>query len=205
MNACVPLWIGRSLLICHFTCIVLHKSGAMQGVGDEKTPPRDLGDTYSVSTDPSSDEGNTKGLDIHQADSIVADATSSQSEEARHKSREQSEPPRSHPSSAHERHTTASGTAGTQEAQHDPAEDAAMQEGELTIGNELLWLHIDNMHVASDACIPTCSSNACRYSACLQILWSCCVVLLDTSERRRRSCGSCQVLCHFGVLSKVLD
>lgn len=146
----------------------------MQGVIDEKTPPRDLGDTYSVSTDPSSDEGNIKGLDIHQADSIVADATSSQSEQARHKSREQSEPPSSHPlSSAFEPQATASGPAGTQETQHDPAEDAAMQEGELTIGNELLWLHISNMHVASDPFIPTCSSNACRYSACLQMLWSC--------------------------------
>ena len=142
----------------------------MQGVIDEKTPPRDLGDTYNVSTDPSSDEGNTKGLDIRQADSIVAHATSSQSHQARHKSREQSEPPSSHPSSAHEPQATASGTAGTQETQHDPAEDAAMQEGELTLGNEPLWLHISTMHIAPGAFIPFCSSIACRSSACLQML-----------------------------------
>ena len=54
----------------------------MQGIGSEGTPVRDVGDTYSVSTDPSEDGGETKGPDPREADSIALDATHSQPDQA---------------------------------------------------------------------------------------------------------------------------
>lgn len=104
----------------------------MQGVASEGTPVRDLGDTYSVSTDPSEDGGETKGPDPHEADSMAIDATSNQPDQARQHTRGESG---AQPSAASQGQLEASfNAAGTQETQYDPAEDAAMQEGELVIG-----------------------------------------------------------------------
>lgn len=102
--------------------------GCMQGGADEGTPSRELGDTYSVSTDPSGDEADTKGISTYQANNME-DATSSQSDQVKTNAKDSPEDLNSHPK-AHKDDQISADASGTQETQHDPAEDAGMQEGE---------------------------------------------------------------------------
>lgn len=126
----------------HFVTCMLQQGGnklasrilTMQGVADDGTPSRDLGDTYSVSTDPSGDEGDTKAINTYEDNSIAADAIGSQSGHAELMAKGDSGALSSQPSQAPEsREGAGAAASGTQETQNDPAEDAAMQEGELPI------------------------------------------------------------------------
>lgn len=101
----------------------------MQGGVDEGTPSRELGDTYSVSTDPSGDEADTKGISTYQADSM-ADATSSQSDQVKTNAKDPPDGLSPHPKQAQKDQQISADASGTQDTQHDPAEDAAMQEGD---------------------------------------------------------------------------
>lgn len=104
----------------------------MQGGADEGTPSRELGDTYSVSTDPSGDEADTKGISTYQADSME-DATSSQSDQVKTNAKDPPEGLSPHPKQVQKDQQISADASGTQDTQHDPAEDAAMQEGEHSL------------------------------------------------------------------------
>ncbi len=109
----------------------------IQGVADEGTPPRDLGDTYSQSTDPS-DEEQEGGVDDFEAAGPSKHAVSSQqapkertsgaAEQGHHSERIPG--PSAQP--AHQRGSLQQEPSGTLDTQHDPAEDANMQEGETS-------------------------------------------------------------------------
>ncbi len=111
----------------------------IQGVADEGTPPRDVGDTYSQSTDPSDDEEQGGGVDDFDAAGPSKHAVSGQEDpkerpstgaEPKHHSKS-SPSPSAQP--AHQRGSLQQEPSGTLDTQHDPAEDANMQEGETSV------------------------------------------------------------------------
>ena len=111
----------------------------MQGVADEGTPPRDVGDTYSQSTDPSDDEEQEVGVDDFEAAGPSKHAVSGQqaprekssggAEQGHHSERLPS--PSAQP--AHQHGSLQQEPSGTFDTQRDPAEDADMQEGETSV------------------------------------------------------------------------
>jgi len=110
----------------------------MQGVADEGTPPRDMGDTYSQSTDPSDDEEQEVGVDDFEAagpskhavsgPQAPRERSSGGAEQGHHSERVPS--PSAQP--AHQHGSLQQEPSGTLDTQHDPAEDANMQEGETS-------------------------------------------------------------------------
>ena len=115
----------------HFACI--------QGVADEGTPPRDVGDTYSQSTDPSVDEEQEGGVDDFDAAGPSKHAVSGQEAPKERPSggAEQGHHSESLPSPsaqpAHQHGSLQQEPSVTLDTQHDPAEDANMQEGETSV------------------------------------------------------------------------
>lgn len=107
----------------------------LQAIDHEGTPPRDVGDTYSMSTDPSDEEGDAEDLPSKQPGNMADDITSSQSGQATEKIRQSLHPASSLPSDAHaggSRDNVMSDAPTTQDTVSDPAENAGMQEGVLT-------------------------------------------------------------------------
>ena len=110
----------------------------MQGVADEGTPPRDMGDTYSQSTDPSDDEEQGGGVDDLEAagpskhavsgPQAPRERSSGGAEQGHHSERVPS--PSAQP--AHQHGSLQQEPSGTLDTPHDPAEDANMQEGETS-------------------------------------------------------------------------
>ena len=111
----------------------------MQGVADEGTPPRDMGDTYSQSTDPSDDEEQEVGVDDFEAAGPSKHAVSVQeaSKERPVRGREQGHHSESLPGLsaqyAQQHDSLQQEPSVTLDTQHDPAEDANMQEGETSV------------------------------------------------------------------------
>lgn len=111
----------------------------IQGVADEGTPPRDVGDTYSQSTDPSDDEEQEGGVDDFEGAGPSKHAVSSQvapkerpargAEQGHHS--ETLPGPTAQP--AHQHDSLQQEPSVTLDTQHDPAEDASMQEGETSV------------------------------------------------------------------------
>lgn len=99
-------------------CQLLH----VQGIADEGTPPRDLGDTYSQSTDPSDDDEETDIADqSHKPDAGTAlDSHAAAGEEA----------PSSSAQPAHQHQSLEEQPSVALDTQNDPAESMDMQEGE---------------------------------------------------------------------------
>lgn len=85
----------------------------MQGIADEGTPPRDLGDTYSQSTDPSDDE--EADIADHKPDTSTA---------------LDSQAPSSSAQPAHQHQSLQEQPSVALDTQNDPAENMDMQEGE---------------------------------------------------------------------------
>ena len=92
----------------------------MQGIADEGTPPRDLGDTYSQSTDPSDDEEEAIADNSHKPDTSTALDRHAFAREAPISS---AQPAQQHQSLEEE-------TSVALDTQNDPADNLGMQEGE---------------------------------------------------------------------------
>ena len=111
----------------------------IQRVTDEGTPPRDLGDTYSQSTDPSDEEEQEGGVDDFEAAGPSKHAVSVQeaSKERPARGREQGHHSESLPGpsaqDAQQHDSLQQEPSVTLDTQHDPAEDANMQEGETSV------------------------------------------------------------------------
>ena len=90
-----------------------------QGIAEEGTPPRDFGDTYSQSTDPSNDEEEDIPDSSHKPDTKSALDRHAVAQEAPGSS---AQPAQQHQSL--EEHPI------TLDTQNDPADDMEMQEGE---------------------------------------------------------------------------
>ena len=86
----------------------------VQGVADEGTPPRDLGDTYSQSTDPSDDE----------EEDIVDNSHKPDTKSALHGHAREATSSAQHAQSLEGQHSD------TLDTQNDPADDMDMQESE---------------------------------------------------------------------------
>ena len=130
----------------------------IQGVADEGTPPRDVGDTYSQSTDPSDDEEQGGGVDDFDAAGPSKHAVSGQEAP---KERSSGGAERGHDSErlpgpsaqpAHRRGSLQQEPSGTLDTQHDPAEDANMQEGETSTP-------VSKLHIGQAACVGSCCCN----------------------------------------------
>ena len=110
---------------CGASCALLSYAAEfddVQGVVAEGTPPRDLGDTYSQSTDPSSDEdGDT--ADKHD------DPVSGTAAWDRHASAHTSPGAFAQPAQQHQ--ALEEQPSVTLDTDNDPADQADMQEGEL--------------------------------------------------------------------------
>ena len=92
----------------------------MQGIADEGTPPHDFADTYSQSTDPSSDDEGNIVDNPHETDPSNALDSHAVSQETLDES---AQPAQQH-QSLEEQPSVALDT------QNDPAENTDMQEGE---------------------------------------------------------------------------
>ncbi len=120
------------VVFCSFQCLGVN----LQGLADEGTPPRDMGDTYSQSTDPSDDEDPDRGVHNDSAAGPSNRANSSHdvsegknTRGARSASHGHTSPsPSAQPAQQHE--SLQQEASVTLDTQHDPAEDADMQEGE---------------------------------------------------------------------------
>lgn len=113
------------------------QKASTERVTDEGTPPRDLGDTYSQSTDPSDEEEQEGGVDDFEAAGPSKHAVSVQeaSKERPVRGREQGHHSESLPGLsaqyAQQHDSLQQEPSVTLDTQHDPAEDANMQEGDL--------------------------------------------------------------------------
>ena len=110
-----------------------------QGLAEEGTPPRDMGDTYSQSTDPSDDEEQEGGVDDFDAAGPSKHAVSGQEAPKERPSRgaEQGHHSESLPGlsaqPAHQHDSLQQEPSVTLDTQHDPGEDANMQERETSV------------------------------------------------------------------------
>ena len=119
----------------HWVNVLNQLDTSVQGIADEGTPPRDMGDTYSQSTDPSEDEGQDRGVDdTHAAgpsNHVPRSQVASGNRPARGieevQTRHTSSSPHAQP--AHQHESLQLESSVTLDTQHDPAEDADMQEG----------------------------------------------------------------------------
>ena len=117
---------------------------SVQGIADEGTPPRDMGDTYSQSTDPSDDEAQDRGLDDinaagpsnHVPQSRVASGNRPARGIEEAQNRHTSSSPHAQP--AHQHESLQLESSVTLDTQHDPAEDADMQEGGIGVTRDCL-------------------------------------------------------------------
>ena len=112
----------------------------IQGVAghDEGTPPRDVGDTYSQSTDPSDDEEQEGRIDDFEAAGPSKHATSGQQAPKERPARgaeqgHHSEIPGPSAQPAHQHDSLQQEPSVTLDTQHDPDEDANMQEGKTSV------------------------------------------------------------------------
>lgn len=92
----------------------------MQGIADEGTPPRDSGDTYSQSTDPSDDEEEDIADHSYKPDGSTALDRHADAQEAPSSS---AQPAQQHQSLEEE-------PSVALDTQNDPADNVDMQEGE---------------------------------------------------------------------------
>ncbi len=92
-----------------------------QGLAEEGTPPRDVGDTYSQSTDPSDDEEQEGGVD--DFDALRGAEQGHHSESL----------PGLSVQPAHQHDSLQQEPSVTLDTQHDPGEDANMQERETSV------------------------------------------------------------------------
>ncbi|KAA6423702.1 MAG: hypothetical protein FRX49_06273 [Trebouxia sp. A1-2] len=139
------------------------QKASTEGVADEGTPPRDVGDTYSQSTDPSDDEEQEGGVDDFEGAGPSKHAVSSQvapkerpargAEQGHHS--ETLPGPTAQP--AHQHDSLQQEPSVTLDTQHDPAEDASMQEGDL--------MDVDTLPIpAEDLGQDTAASNSKQHA-----------------------------------------
>ncbi|DBB06620.1 TPA: DNA repair protein xrcc4 [Trebouxia sp. C0004] len=113
------------------------QKASTEGLAEEGTPPRDAGDTYSQSTDPSDDEEQEGRVDDFGAAGPSKHAANGQEVPKQRLSRGAEEGhcseslPSSNAQPAYQHDSLQQEPSVTLDTQHDPAEDANMQEGDL--------------------------------------------------------------------------